>query len=200
LLVAWFPGTEAGTAIADVLTGRVSPSGRTPITWPRALGQVPLFYAQRPSGRPENAHDRFTSKYLDAPSSALFPFGFGLTYARFAYANLRVSPVTVTAEDSLEIEVDVTNEGARAAEETVFLFVRDRVASVARPTLELKGVTKLALKPGATGTASFRLPTRELGFLGLDLRPALEPGEIEIHVGPNADPAQLISARVMLRE
>src|SRR5262245_15962852 len=96
VLITWFPGTEAGHAIADVLTGRVSPSGRTPITWPRALGQVPLFYSQRNSGRPENSLDHFTSKYLDSPNAPLFPFGFGLTYGRFAYTNLTVSPATVT--------------------------------------------------------------------------------------------------------
>ena len=111
LLIAWFPGTEAGNAIADVLTGRVSPSGRTPISWPRALGQIPLFYSQRNSGRPENPQDHFTSKYLDSPSSPLIPFGFGLTYGRFAYTNLTVSPETATAEDLIDVSVDVTNEG-----------------------------------------------------------------------------------------
>jgi beta-glucosidase len=199
LLIAWFPGTEAGNAIADVLTGRVSPSGRTPISWPRALGQIPLFYGQRSCGRPENQQDRFTSKYLDSPSSPLFPFGFGLTYGRFAYTNLHVSPETVTDRDVIEVTVDVTNEGARAAEETVFLFVRDRVASVAPPTLELKGVTKIVLQPGETGTARLQLPATELRFLGVDLRPVFESGEIEILVGPHADRAQLISSRLMLR-
>jgi beta-glucosidase len=199
LLVAWFPGTEAGNAIADVLTGRVSPSGRTPITWPRTLGQVPLFYGQRPSGRPENAQDRFTSKYLDSPNSPLFPFGFGLSYGRFSYADLRVSPTSATGEDTIAIAVDVTNEGARAAEETVLLFVRDPVASVARPLLELKGITKIALTPGETGTARLQLPATELRFLGLDLAPVLEPGELEILVGPCADPALLLSSRVVLR-
>jgi beta-glucosidase len=199
LLVAWFPGTEAGNAIADVLTGRVSPSGRTPITWPRALGQIPLFYSQRNSGRPENPKDHYTSKYLDSPNTPLFPFGFGLTYGRFAYSNLFVSPETVADGDSLDVSVDVTNEGARAAEETVFLFVRDRVACVARPTLELKGVTKIALAPGEAGTAHLRLPVSELRFLGLELTRVLEAGEIEIRVGPSSDPAQLLSARVMLR-
>src|SRR5688500_3096046 len=97
LLIAWFPGTEAGNAIADVLTGRVSPSGRTPITWPRSLGQIPIFYGQRNSGRPENPADHYTSKYLDSPSSPLIPFGFGLTYGRFTYANLTVGAETVTA-------------------------------------------------------------------------------------------------------
>lgn len=199
LLVAWFPGTEAGNAIADVLTGRVSPSGRTPISWPRSLGQVPLFYGQRSSGRPENQQYRYTSKYLDSANSALFPFGFGLTYGRFAYTNLIVSPDTAIDGELIEITVDVTNEGARAAEETVFLFVRDRVASVALPTLELKGVTKIALQPGETGTARLQLPATELRFLGVDLRPVFEAGEIEILVGPHADRAQLLCSLLMLQ-
>ncbi len=110
-----------------------------------------------------------------------------------------MSPETASSEDSIEVTVDVTNEGARAAEETVFLFVRDVVASVARPTLELKGVTKIVLRPGETGTARLQLPATELRFLGLDLRPVFEPGEIEILVGPHADRAQLMSSRVMLR-
>ncbi len=199
LLIAWFPGTEAGNAVADVLTGRVSPSGRTPITWPRALGQIPLFYSQRNSGRPENPQDHFTSKYLDSPSSPLIPFGFGLSYGRFTYANLTVRPDNATAEDPIEVTVDVTNEGARAAEETVFLFIRDRVASVARPMLELKGVAKISLEPGETGTARLQLPVAELRFLNIDFEPVLEPGEIEIRVGPCADAAQLLSAQLTLR-
>jgi beta-glucosidase len=112
---------------------------------------------------------------------------------------VRVSPEGATATDSVEVAVDVTNEGDRAAEETVFLFVRDRVASVARPTLELKGVTKIALGPGATGTARLRLAAASLRFLGIDLRPVFEPGEIEILVGPCADRAKLISSHLMLR-
>jgi beta-glucosidase len=199
VLIAWFPGTEAGNAIADVMLGRVSPSGRTPITWPRALGQVPLFYSQRSSGRPENPQDHFTSKYLDSPSSPLLPFGFGLTYGRFVYANLTVSSDIVTADGSVEVTVDVANEGARVAEETVFLFIRDPVASVARPMLELKGTAKVTLDPGTTGKVRFTLPAAELRFLGVDFAPVLEPGQVEIRVGPCADAAQLLSARLTLQ-
>jgi beta-glucosidase len=199
LLAAWFLGCEAGNAIADVLTGRKSPSGRTPITWPRAIGQIPLFYGQRPGGRPESPEDRFTSKYLDSQSSALFPFGFGLTYGRFTYSNLRATPERATAGDSIEITVDVSNQGARAAEETVFLFVRDRVATVTRPVLELKGVTKLVLEPGETAPARLQLRATDLRFLGLDLTPVLEPGEIDILVGPCADPTRLLASRVVLQ-
>ncbi|HUL83226.1 MAG TPA: glycoside hydrolase family 3 N-terminal domain-containing protein [Gammaproteobacteria bacterium] len=199
LLVAWFPGKEAGNAIADVLTGRVSPSGRTPISWPRAIGQMPVFASQRASGRPENATDRFTSKYLDLPTSPLFPLGFGLTYGRCSYANLRVAPENASGADVIEVSVDVTNDGAHAAVETVFLFVRDRVATVVRPMLELKGVTKIALQPAETGTARLQLPVTELRFFGLDLRLVLESGEIEILVGPYADPTRLVSSRLTIR-
>jgi beta-glucosidase len=199
VLVAWFPGREAGHAIADVLTGRASPSGRTPITWPRALGQIPLFYGQRSGGRPENPADRYTSKYLDVANAPLFPFGFGLTYGRVSYAKLLVTPTDVTADDVINVSVEVTNDGSRAAEETVFLFVRDPVASVARPLLELKGVAKIVLEPGGKGTARLQLPVEDLRFLSLDLEPVLEAGEIEILVGPCADRAQLLSARLVVR-
>jgi beta-glucosidase len=198
LLAAGFLGTEAGNAVADVLTGRVSPSGRTPITWPRAIGQVPIFYSQRPGGRPENPKDHFTSKYLDTPNAALYPFGHGLTYGRFTLSNLRVTPESATKKETIEVTVDVTNEGSRAAEETVFLFTRDKVASVARPVLELKGVGKISLEPGESGTVQLQLAAEDLAFLGTDLKPVFEPGEIEIFVGPCADPAQLIAGRVQL--
>ncbi len=198
LLAAGFLGTEAGNAIADVLTGRVSPSGRTPITWPRVLGQVPIFYSQRSGGRPENPKDHFTSKYLDTPNAPLYPFGHGLTYGRFTLDNLRVTPESVTKKETIEVTIDVTNEGSRAAEETVFLFTRDRVASVARPVLELKGVGKIALQPGETGTVQLQLPAADLAFLGTDLKPVFEPGEVEILVGPCADITQLVAGRVQL--
>ncbi|MGH8208030.1 MAG: glycoside hydrolase family 3 N-terminal domain-containing protein, partial [Steroidobacteraceae bacterium] len=198
VIAAWFLGSEAGNAIADVLTGRVSPSGRTPMAWPRAVGQIPVFFGQRPSGRPANPQDHYTSKYLDIPNEPLFPFGYGLTYGRFALANLRVSPDRAAASDTIEVRVDVTNEGARAAEETIFLFTRDKVASVTRPLLELKGFGKIALDPGATGTVTLRLPVGELRFLGLELTPVFEPGEVEILVGPCADRTRLLRTSVQL--
>ncbi|MGO9934197.1 MAG: glycoside hydrolase family 3 N-terminal domain-containing protein [Steroidobacteraceae bacterium] len=198
VLAAWFPGSEAGNAIADVMIGRVSPSGRTPVTWPRDAGQVPIFFAARPGGRPFDANDRFTSKYLDVTNEPLFPFGFGLSYGRFVLSNLRVAPATASENDTLEILVDVSNHGVRGGQETVFLFTHDKVASVARPLLELKGFGKISLEPGGSGTVAMFLKCSELRFLGADLEPVFEPGEVEILVGPCADRALLLVATIKL--
>jgi len=198
VLAAWFLGSEAGNAIADVLTGRVSPGGRTPIAWPRAVGQIPVFFGERPSGRPANPTDHFTSKYLDIPNDPLFPFGHGLTYGRFTLSNLRVSPDRVTERETIEVHVDVKNEGTRAAQETVFLFTHDRVASVTRPLLELRGFGKITLKPGDTGTVHLRVHATELRFLGVEMTPVFEPGEVEIFVGPSADRTRLLKTSVQL--
>jgi beta-glucosidase len=198
LLAAWYLGSEAGNAVSDVLTGRISPSGRIAMTWPRALGQVPIFYGERPTGRPADSKDHYTSKYLDTENAPLYPFGHGLSYGRFSLKNLRVTPDRAAQCDTIEIRVDVTNEGKHAAEETVFLFTHDKLASVARPKLELKGVARIALQPGESGTVNLQLPAVELRFLGVDLVPVFEAGEVEILVGPCADRSQLLGARLSL--
>jgi beta-glucosidase len=198
VVAAWFPGSEAGNAIADVLTGRLSPSGRTPVSWPRAAGQVPIFFSERPSGRPFDAQDRFTSKYLDVANEPLFPFGFGLTYGRFEFSNLKLSASAIGIKDALTIRVDVINRGAREAQETVFLFSHDKIASISRPKLELKGFGKISLLPGETGTVTLSLLAAELCFLDMQLKPVFEPGEVEILVGPCADRTQLLVATVQL--
>jgi beta-glucosidase len=198
VLAAWFLGSEAGNSIGDIVVGNASPSGRTPVSWPRAVGQIPIFFGERPSGRPADPKDHYTSKYLDVPNEPLFPFGHGLTYGRFALSNLRVSPVIVEDTDTVDIRVDVRNEGARAAQETVFLFTHDKVASVARPLLELKGFAKINLRPGADGTVTLSLRAVDLRFLGLDLEPIFEPGEVEILVGPCADRSRLLAATIRL--
>jgi beta-glucosidase len=198
VLAAWFLGSEAGNALGDVLTGRVSPSGRTPVSWPRAVGQIPIFFGERPGGRPANPKDHYTSKYLDVPNEPLFCFGHGLTYGRFALSNLRVTPKDAEDIDTLRIRVDVRNEGSRAARETVFLFTHDKLASVARPVLELKGFSQITLRPGEAATVDLSLRVSALRFLGLDLKPVFEPGDVEILVGPCADRSQLLAATVHL--
>jgi beta-glucosidase len=199
VLAAWFPGSEAGHAVADVLTGRVSPCGRSPVSWPRALGQVPIYFSQRPSGRPADPVDHYTSKYLDEANEPLFPFGHGLSYGRFTLSNLRLGAASVAEGDDIELWVDVLNGGEHAAEETVFLFVRDPLASVARPLLELRGFARIQLPAGAGGTVHLQLPASELRFLDAQLHPVFEPGEIELLVGPSADRARLLSVSIQLR-
>jgi beta-glucosidase len=199
LVAAWFLGVEAGNALSDVITGRVSPSGRTPITWPRTVGQVPVFFGERSGGRPFNPEDPYTSRYIDERNAPLYPFGYGLTYGRFSLSNLRVSPSVVSEGDTIEVRVDVKNEGARSAEETLFLFTHDKVASVTRPLLELRGFAKADLEPGTSQTVTLRVSALQLRFPGQDLEPVFEPGELEVLVGPCADRAQLLGTTVTLR-
>ncbi|MGA0612805.1 glycoside hydrolase family 3 N-terminal domain-containing protein [Caldimonas sp. KR1-144] len=198
LLAAWFLGREAGHAIADVLTGQASPSGRTPMSWPRAVGQVPIYFGARPTGRPMNPADYYTSKYQDVDNTPLYAFGHGLSYGRFRYEGLEVEPRRVREQDTLRISVRLRNEGVREAEETVFLFVRDKLARVTRPLLELKGYAKLQLKPGTAGSVELQLSCAELRYLGPDLQPVFEPGEVEILVGPSAEPAGLLRLTIEL--
>jgi len=196
LVAAWFPGCEAGHAVADILTGRISPSGRTPITWPRAVGQIPLFFGQRSGGRPTDPTGPFSSRYIDESNEPLFPFGHGLTYGHCVLGNLRVTPQSAAASDAVEVCIDVENRGGRRAEETLFLFTRRLKSQVAPPTLELHGVGKITLDPGAHGTLTLHLPMAELRSRGPDLAPALEPGTVEILVGPSADRASLLTGWV----
>ena len=196
VVATWFLGVEAGNAIADVLMGKFNPTGRLPVTWPRDVGQVPIFFATRPSGRPANPDDHYTSKYLDMPVEPLFFFGHGLSYSRFTLTNLRANNAEFKRGDELTIEVDVINEGPAAGEATVFLFARDVVASVARPLLELKGVGKIALRPGEGGTVCFKLAAAALAFPGSDLKPVLEPGEFLLFAGQSADPRQMLTINV----
>jgi beta-glucosidase len=199
LIAAWFPGCEAGNAVADVVLGRVSPSGRTVISWPRSVGQIPIFYGERRSGRPANPADSYTSKYLDSPNDPLFVFGHGLTYGRFRYSNLRVSPTGVTVRDIIQVQVDLTNEGSRTARETVFVFTHHVVATVSPPLLVLAGFARLELAPGSTGTVTLAVAAKQLRILGQDLTPVFEPGGVEILVGPRADRADLLVGRVQLQ-
>jgi len=194
VLATWFLGSEAGHAIADVLTGRFNPTGRLPLSWPRHVGQAPIFYGQRPTGRPTQAGVHYSSSYLDVPATPQFPFGHGLSYSRFALSDLRCDPSCVKAGECIEVSVTVSNDGEVDGEATLFLFVRDLVASVARPLLELKGVRKLVLAARQRGRAAWRLPVEDLSFIGPALRPILEPGRFEIHVGQSADPDELLTS------
>ncbi len=169
------------------------------MSWPRALGQVPVFYGERPTGRPYNPKDHFTSRYIDVPNEPLYPFGHGLTYGRCTLHNLVVTPELLAENDTLEVRVDLTNEGPLPAEETVFVFTHDKVASVTRPLLELRGVGKVTLRPGETRTVRVPVAASELRFPGRDLTPVFEPGEVEVLVGPCADRSRLLVQTIRLK-
>ncbi len=193
VLATWFLGAEAGPALAEVLTGAFNPSGRLPVSWPRHVGQVPICFGERPSGRPSAPGVRYSSSYLDVPSSPQFVFGHGLSYSRFALRDLRCRPSLVREGECVEVSVVVSNDSEANGEATVFLFVRDTVASVTRPALELKGMRKIALAAHEESRTEWRLSTDTFRFIGPNLEPVLEPGRIEIHVGQSADPAELLT-------
>jgi beta-glucosidase len=191
VLMAWGPGTAGGDAIADVITGRAEPGGRLPVTWPETVGQIPIFFGQRPTGRPPEEGNRYTARYIDGPVTPRFSFGHGLSYATFRYGPPVLSVATLAPGETLEVTVDVENTSAFAGRTTVFLFTRDVVASLARPLLELRGFRSLALEPGSATTVRFTLAADDLAFLGDDLKPVFEPGRVEILAGPAADRAVL---------
>ena len=198
VLATWFLGHEAGHAVADVLFGNFNPTGRLPVSWPRDVGQIPIFYNERPSGRPFAPGVHYSSTYIDQPPTPQFPFGHGVSYSRFTLSNLRCEPTRVKASDTVEVSLSVRSEGPAEGEATLFLFVRDPVASVAQPLLELKGVQKAALVAGELREVKWRLPVEDLSFVGQSLERVLEPGRFEIHVGQSADSRDLLNCGIEL--
>jgi len=186
ILMAWFPGTEGGTALADVLFGDVSPSGKLPVTYPRTAGQLPLYYNRLPTGRPTRSDNRFTLGYMDEAISPLFPFGWGLSYTQFAYSDMAFAKPTIAAGDALEVSVTVTNAGARPGQEVVQLYTRDPVASRSRPLRELKAFEKVSLQPGESRRVTLAVPLERLGFHLDDGSYLVEPGEIQVFLGGNS--------------
>jgi beta-glucosidase len=188
VLIAWLPGEKGGEAIADVLTGAVSPSGKLPLSYPRTAGQVPVFYGHKVSGG--RSHPK--GDYVDSPSRPLYPFGHGLGYTTFELSAARVRRPSVPWSDSVVVDVTATNTGERHGEEVVQLYVRDPEASITRPTKELKGFARLALHPGEARTVTFEVAVGQLGFYDRELEYVVEPGLIEVYVGTSS--ADLIDA------
>ncbi|RXZ78452.1 beta-glucosidase [Paenibacillaceae bacterium] len=189
LLEAWYPGTEGGNAIADLLFGDINPSGKLTMSFPHAVGQVPVYYNHYNTGRPlttDNADQRYVSKYLDIPNEPLLPFGYGLSYTTFAYSELRLSSDTIYTEEPLTVSVKVTNTGKLAGEEVVQLYVRDIAGEVVRPLKELKAYRKISLEPGETAAIDFTLSEEQLRYYHADLTFASDAGEFHVFVGPNS--------------
>ncbi|MFZ0063283.1 MAG: glycoside hydrolase family 3 C-terminal domain-containing protein, partial [Pyrinomonadaceae bacterium] len=187
ILETWFAGTQAGNAIADVLFGDVNPGGKLPVTFPRSVGQVPLYYNHKNTGRPPDANNKYTSKYLDLPWTPLFPFGYGLSYTQFKLTNLQLSAPRIRPDGGLTVTADLENVGQRAGDEVVQLYIRDAAASITRPVKELKGFRRITLQPGEKQRVEFKLTSRELGFYNREMRFVVEPGEFRVMVGPNSE-------------
>ena len=194
VLACWTLGTETGHAVADVLFGDYSPSGRLPMSFPRSVGQVPIYYSYKQTGRlyggnySEPASDRiYQSKYRDVKNSPLFPFGFGLTYTTFNYSEVSLDKTELTDNQSLTASVTLTNSGARTGEETVQLYIRDLVGSVTRPVRELKGFQKIKLKAGESQTVSFKISPSDLAFYRKDMTWGTEGGKFQVFIGANAE-------------
>ncbi len=192
LLVAWHAGIRAGQAVADLLFGAVAPTGRLTASWPRAEGQIPVYYAQKNTGRPISGDgttqfvEHFRSAYLDVPNAPLYPFGFGLTYTSFAYSDLVVETPELATADTLRVHVTLANTGDRAGVEVVQLYVRDLVGSVTRPVRELKAFERVELAPGEARVVSFAVPVADLAFVGVDHAWRVEPGAFKVWVGAHA--------------
>jgi beta-glucosidase len=203
IVEAWFPGTEAGNAIAEVLFGDVSPSGKLTVSFPYTVGQEPLYYAQFPTGRPPfsanlnippTGNSRFVSRYIDAPNAALFPFGFGLSYTTFDYSNVHLSTATVKMYDAMApgnaplvtATATITNTGSRVGTDVAQLYIRKRGASLEQPMRELKGFSRVTLKPGESRTVLFPLSYEELSFHTNDGKPTIEPIEYTVYIGDDS--------------
>ncbi len=187
ILEAWMGGTEAGNAIADVLFGDVNPGGKLPVTFPRVVGQVPIYYNHLNTGRPPEANDRYKSKYLDVPWTPQFPFGYGLNYTQFKITNLQLSEQQIKTDGSIRVSVDVENTGKRDGDEVVQMYTRDIAASVARPVKELKGFKRITLKPGEKQRVEFSLGPEHLGFYNREMKFVVEPGEFKVMVGSSSE-------------
>lgn len=201
MLYSFHPGTMGGPAIADILFGKVNPSGKTPVTFPRMSGQVPIYYAQHKTGRPANPTEMLIDEipveagqtsvgcrsfYLDAGNSPLFPFGYGLSYTTFEYSNLSLASDKLTAQDTLSISFTLKNTGKYDGTEVVQLYVQDKVGSVTRPVKELKRFQRVTLKVGESTQVSLSLPVSELAFWGYDMNYTVEPGDFTLWVGTNS--------------
>ncbi|MEY8869185.1 beta-glucosidase BglX [Meridianimaribacter flavus] len=193
ILNVWFPGSEAGLSISDVLFGDVNPSGKLTATFPRNVGQVPLFYNHKNTGRPlgndEGHFEKFKTNYLDVRNEPLYPFGYGLSYTTFEYSELKLDKTSMSQNDTINVSVDITNTGNYDGKEVAQLYIRDLVGSVTRPVKELKGFQKVFIKKGETVTVTFKISVEDLKFYNYNLDFVAEPGDFQVAIGTNSDVA-----------
>ncbi len=190
ILETWFAGTEAGNSIADVLFGAYNPAGKLTMSFPRVVGQIPVYYNMKNTGRPSNPENHYSSKYMDAPNTPLYPFGYGLSYTTFSYSAPVADRKTIKITDPLHISLTVTNTGMYDGEEIVQLYIRDLVGSVTRPVKQLRGFQKVFLKKGEFKPINFTLTNEDLKFYTLSMKYASEPGDFKVFTGPNSRDTQ----------
>jgi len=198
ILNVWFGGSEAGYAVADVLFGDVNPSGKLTTTWPQNVGQVPLFYNYKTTGRPlaeGKWFEKFRSNYLDVSNDPVYPFGYGLSYTAFSYSDVRLSSSSPKGNQTLTASVTVTNTGNKTGKEVVQLYIRDVVGTNTRPVKELKGFQKIELKAGESKSVSFNITTNDLKYYNTDLKYDWEPGEFHIMIGGNSRDVKLAKVK-----
>ncbi len=186
IIEAWYPGISAGIVVADVLFGDYNPNGKLPVTFPRHVGQVPIYYNHKNTGRPYDPENNYTSYYLDMENTPLYPFGYGLSYTTFEYSNLKLSSDKMNINETITVSVDVKNSGSREGQEIVQLYIRDLVGSVTRPVKELKDFTKISLKPGETKKVEFTITSDKLKFYDINMNYVIEPGDFKVFVGTNS--------------
>ena len=197
ILETWFAGTEGGNAIADTLFGDANPGGKLPVTFPRSVGQVPIYYNHKNSGRPPGGESKDFSGYIDIPWTPLYPFGYGLSYTQFKLSNLQLSTTHIRPNGSITVGVDVENTGDCAGDEVVQLYIHDLVASVTRPVEALKGFKRVSLQPGGSCHVELTLGPKELGFYNQSMRFVVEPGTFDVMVGDNSQDGLKSSFEVM---
>jgi len=199
ILETWFGGTEAGNGIADVLFGETNPSGKLTMTFPRNVGQIPVFYNSKNTGRPinpENPYEKYKSNYLDTPNDPLYPFGYGLSYTSFSYSEIKLTRDSISPDENLVASVDISNTGDMDGEEIVQLYVRDLVGEVTRPVKELKAFRKVHIKKGETVTVTFTIFPEDLSYYHQDMRFSVDPGDFELFIGTNSEKTKKILFKI----
>jgi beta-glucosidase len=199
ILEAWFPGVQAGNAVADVVFGKVNPGGKLPVSFPRRVGQVPIYYNHEPTGRPCDATSKYNSRHRDINScDPQYVFGYGLSYSTFEISNLRLSSTTVSSKGKLTASVDVKNVAGPAGDEVVQLYLNDPVASISQPVRRLRGFERVTLAPGASKTVTFTIDSSDFGFYDNSGKFVVEPGAIDLYAG-NSSKASLTKSFTVTR-
>jgi beta-glucosidase len=188
ILYTWWLGSEAGNAIADVLFGDYNPSAKLPMTFPREIGQIPIYYNHFNTGRPakSDTDSNYVSAYIDLENSPKFPFGYGLSYTTFDYSDLKLSNQKMKSDENIEVTLNISNTGKVAGEEIVQLYLRDKVGSVVRPIIELKDFQKIKLNVGETKTIKFIIDKEKLSFYNQELKWIAEPGDFDLMIGSSS--------------